>query len=423
MQSIESLANLDLTKVAELGNELLAKLNIVREASPIAWSDIASAWVVTRHEDVERAYSGELPLSNIRFDRCFDAIPPSERATRIPLTIKSVPLWIVNADPPYHTRLRKLLTRAFSKKVVEAIRPFARATIKAVLDQAAARGDVEFVNEVARAVTGRVIMRILGIPEQNLGRLEAWSLAFNAGFGGAQAAPEVLDDVERAMAEMDELFTVEIARRRERPTEDFISEMVVARDGLDRLSDEEIKAVCYVTLVAGHDTTMNSMTLGVVALANDTSARQYLVDHPDQTSNCVMEVMRYSAMSTMQPRMVSADFEWHGQRLKKGDAVFVMIAGANRDPRVFSAPETIDMTRPTDDVLVFGSGIHHCIGHLLAKMQLGEFFPEFLRRFSSMEILDQRLQFQASLAQRGLVNLRVRLKTRKSYDDEPGAGT
>jgi cytochrome P450 len=120
--------------------------------------------------------------------------------------------------------------------------------------------------------------------------------------------------------------------------------------------------VCVVVLIAGHDTTMNSMALGTVALVRHPQAREYLLGNPDSLSNSIMELARFIAMSTMQPRVVSADFEWHGQQLRQGDYVLLMLAGGNRDPRVFPDPETLDMTRPTEMSLVFGTGIHHCIG-------------------------------------------------------------
>src|SRR5215470_13468992 len=112
MPTTESIAQLDLTQVSVLGNDILEKINQVREAAPVVWSDSAGAWIVTRHADVFEAFSGTLPLSNVRFTRLLELIPEAERATRIPNVVKSVPLWIVNIDPPYHTRIRKLLTRA-----------------------------------------------------------------------------------------------------------------------------------------------------------------------------------------------------------------------------------------------------------------------------------------------------------------------
>ena len=205
-----------------------------------------------------------------------------------------------------------------------------------------------------------------------------------------------------------------LARRREKPSEDFLSQMVLAREGSDKLSDEEIIGVCIVVLIAGHDTTMNSMGLATVALARHPQARQYMLEQPEAIANSVMEVARYIAMSTMQPRVVSADFEWHGQQLRKGDYVLLMIAGANRDPRAFPDPEVLDMTRSTEHALVFGSGLHHCIGHLLAKMQLGELLPELFGRFD-VEILDRKPEFGNLLSQRGLVRLNVRLLPRAHH--------
>jgi pimeloyl-[acyl-carrier protein] synthase len=411
VQTTERIADLDLSQASILGNELLNRLNVVREKEPLAWSEAAGAWIVTRHADVFEAYEGKLPLSNVRFTRLLDLIPKDQQAKRIPHVMKCVPHWIVNIDPPEHTRIRKLLTRAFSKKVIEGVRPFARTTINTVLDRASEKREVEFVGEVARAVTGRVIMKLLGVPERNLERLQEWSLAMNS-FGAAQPVASMLDDMEKAMSEMDEVFSVEIEERRRRPTGDFISEMIEASEAGDVLNDDEIKNMCQVTLIAGHDTTMNTMGLGVLALASHPEARQYIREHPESTGNSMMELMRYVAMSTMMPRIVLEDFVWHGQQMRKGDVVFLMIAGANRDPRVFSNPETIDMSRATDQVMVFGSGLHHCIGHLLAKMQLGEFFPELVRRFDHIDILDEPPQFTNSVGQRGLLHLNVRFHAR-----------
>ena len=404
----------DFDQVAELGDQLLQQINALREAAPVVWSKKSGAWVVTRHEDLVLAYSGQLPLSNVRYEPAFLAVPAKERARRFPQTMRTIGYWPVFTDPPLHTRLRKLLTRAFSRKVVEDIRPFARDTIRQVLDRAGDKREVEFIDDVARAITAPVIMHLLGVPQSTRPRLEAWSRALNVALGSAQSSPPALDEMERAVDEMTRLFEQEIARRREKPSEDFLSQMVLAREGSDKLSDEEIIGVCIVVLIAGHDTTMNSMGLATVALARHPEARRYMLEHPEAIGNCVMEVARYIAMSTMQPRVVSADFAWHGQQLRKGDYVLLMIAGANRDPRVFRDPEVLDMTRSTEHALVFGSGLHHCIGHLLAKMQLGELLPELFGRFD-VEILDRRPEFGKVLSQRGLVRLNVRLLPRAHH--------
>ena len=221
----------DFHRVAELGDRILPQINAIREAGPVVWSENARAWVIARHADVVEAYSGRLPLSNVRYHPLFAAVPEAERSQRFPSTMRTIGVWPVFTDPPLHTRLRKLLTRAFGRPVVEDQRPYVRETIRRVLDRAGAKGEVEFVNEVARAITGRVIMRLLGIPEDYLPRLETWSLTINEALGGAKSSPVALDAMERTVAEMSELFEKEIEKRRARPTQDFLSEMVLAREG------------------------------------------------------------------------------------------------------------------------------------------------------------------------------------------------
>lgn len=407
---MQAATELDFTRIPEMGNDLLARLNAVREAEPVAWNDSVRGWLVNRHADVTDGFQGKFPLSCIRMEaRSFGTAEMEQFAKAYPLTIGSLPYWIVNSDPPRHGRLRTLMTRAFSRKVVESLRPFAQATIKQVLDGIEGRKDIEFMEEVARQITGRVILEKFGLPESDLPRLKRWAYTFNAGLGGVQPSPEMLAGVEQSIAEMQELFIPAIAQRRAQPTEDFLSQLVLARDGEDRLSEEEMLGICYLVIVAGHDTTLNTMTLGVAALSDDVNARRYMAAHPDKILDCVMEVMRYVAMSTAFNRVASEDFEWHGKQIKKGQNVWLMTAGANRDPRVYENPESIDMTRPQDRSTVFGPGIHHCIGHLLAKMQLCEFFPEFFARFPDAKVLDEKLDFQPSLSFRGLNSLHMRL--------------
>jgi cytochrome P450 len=410
LQSQRPETDIDFTKAAEFGNDLLPMLNELREQAPVIWSNALQAWMVNRHADVLAGFDNVVPLSNDRFpEDFFSCIPLAEQATRIPL-LRTTRDWIIGIDPPRHTHVRTLARKAFSKKVVDDIRPYAVSVIDRVLNEAGARDEVDFVEEVAVAITGRVMARLLGVPERYISHLRSWSWNLNVALGPART-PAVLDDAEQSLREMKQILQDEIAERRRAPREDFLSQLVTARDSGTGLTDEELLGVCYVTLVAGHDTTAHSMTLGFKALVEHPEARQYLLDHPERINDSVGEVMRYVAMATMQPKVAAQDFEWHGQRIAKGDYVFLMIAGANRDGSVFPNPEVLDLTRSTDRSMVFGSGIHHCIGHLLAKMQLGSFFPEAFSRYPEPRILETKPRWQPSLAFRGLEHLTVCFKT------------
>jgi pimeloyl-[acyl-carrier protein] synthase len=405
-------SQIDFTQAASIGNDLLNRLNVIRESEPIVWNDSVNGWLVNLHEDVLAGFNGRYPLSCVRSEgRSFGSA--EQQATmikRYPLTLSTLPHWVTNVDAPLHTRLRTLMARAFSKKMAEELRPFARATIASVLDSVADRDEIEFVNDVARQITGRVILKKFGLPESHLSRLEKWAYAFNKGLGAIQPSVETLDLVEEILVEMQGVFKTEITRRRAAPTDDFLSQLVMARDGDSQLSEEEMRGICYLTIIAGHDTTLNTMTLGIVALCDNPQARIYLVEHPDGVAASVAELMRFIAMSNAFDRVATSDFEWRGKKIRKGDRVWLMIASANRDPRVYENPDVLDMARANlDRSAVFGPGIHHCVGHLLAKMQLGEFFPAFFRRFPNANVADGVLAFQPAISFRGLDSLRVKL--------------
>jgi len=410
----QTISDIDFADADKLGNRLLTELDRFREAAPVIWSDSAGAWIVTRYDDVVDALVGKYPLSNARYSAdAFDAIPADERPMRLPILTSSIPHWAFNLDAPDHTRLRKLLTRAFGKPVVKNVQPFAQATIERILDAAPINQPVEFVDTIARAITGRVILHLFGLEEHLLERFQSWSQALNLALGVFHAPAAALDAAETALREMKAALTPEIEARRQRPTEDFLSQLVLAHEDGDQLSHEEVMGICYVALLAGHDTTMNSMALGVDVLARNPDQIEYLLAHPDDIVNSVMEITRLSAMSTGQGRLVTEDFSWHDAKLRKGDYAMLMFAAANRDPRRFANPTTLDLSRDSSDVVTFAPGIHHCIGHLLAKMQLSEFFVRFFSRFD-VEILDRELAFIASYSFRGLDAMNVRLRRRHS---------
>lgn len=185
--------------------------------------------------------------------------------------------------------------------------------------------------------------------------------------------------------------------------------LVQATDQGEKLTVEEMLGALHILIVAGHDSTANTLTLSLAALSQQPQAWNYMHDNPANSMACCLELMRYVAMSASQPRIVAEDFEWHGKQLKKDEVIFLMMAAGNRDPRVYEDPETLDLTRTNDQSLVFGPGVHHCIGHVLAKMQVTEFFSALVREFQGAQVLDDRLKFMHQLAFRGLSELNVRM--------------
>jgi cytochrome P450 len=405
---------IDFSQVEQLGDRIIGQINALREVAPIAWVETEQSWVISGYAEVLEAYSGKLPLSAARFKLLNYLLPDeAERMRLLPNMMKYFPHFLIMLDPPQHSAVRRLLMKPFSKKMAEDYRPLARRVICETLDQVADRNEVEFVEEIGRVITARNIMRVTGFENEEfyLPRLKEWAYLANAA-GSGRPSREILMRADTAFAEMAAAFLPEIERRRRQPNDDFVSSLVHAQEGGVRFSDDELIGELILVLLAGHDTTLNTMALSINALSHDPAAREYMHTHPDAMLNAVMELMRFIAMSTSQGRIVAEDFNWKGHQLKKGQIVTIMTAGANRDPRVFAEPERLDLTRNQDANVTFAPGTHHCIGHLFAKMQLTEFFPEFLKRYRAFDVLDDEIKFGGGLTFRGPQALHLRLHRR-----------
>jgi pimeloyl-[acyl-carrier protein] synthase len=405
--------DVDLSQVSALGESLLTELDKLREFDPIHWSPATGAWLVTHHADIVRGFSGELPLSVSPARRTtFAVLSPEELQKRVPTLLTYMRMWIVSNDPPVHTRMRKLLVKAFSKKVVESVRPYVQDRVARLLDDTTANEPVEFVEGIARQLPGGVILKLMGLPQEYLSRLKSWANAFQAGLASSRPEIKWLEAADQAMIEMNEIFRKAIAEHRVAPREDLLTSLIEATEEGQSLSEDEMLAALSLILVAGHDTTHNSMTLGLVVLGRSPENWRYMYEHPQRTLSCVNEIMRLSAMSAALPRVATEDFEWHGKTIRAGDTLYLMQAAGNRDPRVYAHAERLDLDRDNSQSLVFGPGLHHCVGHLLAKMQLTEFFGALVQRFEGVEFLDPALDFMPQIVFRGLYKLNVRLKPR-----------
>lgn len=393
-----------------LGSKLMGKLDGIRAASPIFWSEINNAWIVTGNAEVIEGYQGRLPLSSDRFPEAGIAQFDEAQRAELPNVIAAPKGWLLNMDPPAYNRLRQLMLRAFGSDVVEGIRPHVRRDVDELLNEAALiDGPIDFVRQIARIVPSRMVLRQFGLGDELLPMIERWTILNVNGNPTATFAQMKL--VDEALSEMRSVFKPLLDDRRRNPGDDFLSYLVTANNGGDSLTEDELIGTCTITFIAGHDTTINTIALGTVLLAKNGEFVDQLRSHPEVLPEALMELQRVSAMSTLMSRVVKEDFEWRGHQLRKGEIVLLCQGAANRDPAVFPDPETPKLGRDQRKNLTFAPGMHHCIGHLLAKMMLSEFFHAFLNRFD-VEILDETLDFAPAAAFRGLSSLNVRLHPR-----------
>jgi cytochrome P450 len=409
MQTMELLDALDfdLSDLKAIGPDLIAHLNAIRNAQVVFWSDIQQGWFVTRYDDVAAAFRGEFPLSSERLDKlAFASIPESEWATRIPLLTTGTPSFANMTDPPYHSRLRKPMNLAFSPKNIEKLRPRVQARIAEIFAGIADGESFEFIARLARPLTGSVIMGLMGVPDSAAAQLGPWTNAIVNAIGTPRPSPALLEAGEAAMREMNLLFRAEIEQRWAAPGDDFLSVLAQAEQS-GALSQAEVLGTCVNALLAGHESTASTMAFGTAALAADPGQVAVLLGEGARIQDAVAEIGRFVAMSACQTRVAAQDFTWAGKHIKKGDVVYLWMAAAGRDPSVFSDPDMFDLTRDASKSLVFGGGIHHCVGHVLAKLQLGEFFPAAFAQFD-IEILDDPLDYSGGYSFRTLSTMNVR---------------
>lgn len=389
-------------------NDPWPTLRQLREQDPVFWSRTHHAWIVTRHADLLDCFRDKR-LSASRIVPFLETIPGG-LGDEFPLIRRFENAWISNVDDPIHSRLRRLMLNAFSKPVVESLRPRARAVSRELLAAVDGR-EIDFVAEVARELPARVITRMFGVPAEQRAQFARWAGDIQQATGAAVLTREMIVAYHRTLEELSAALMVLIEARRREPQADLLTELVRARDAGDQLSEDELLGACHATIIGGFETTMHMLTLGLMELAADKGAQARLLAGPQECQQLVDELMRHVGMVKGMLRIAREDFEWHGKQIRRGDLVFGMNMSGNRDEAVWKDPDALEPTRNHRMSMAFGAGPHHCLGHLLAKMELGEFFSE---AFANYEVVvpAQPLRHINSFAFRGLETLKVRITRR-----------
>jgi cytochrome P450 len=382
----------------------------IREEDPVFFSPSQHVWFLTRHEDVIQCFSDARWSEKRLQGSQFAAFTEDEKKSLIPNLVRYVPDWVNNIDSPQHDRVRRLLLRGFTRKVIDSVRPDIERFCDALVDMALEKREFDFVDDVAFPLPAQVIMKLLGVPSEHIGKMRPWANVVTAALAGVQPSREILLAAEQAFAEMNAIFMIEIEKRKTAPGNDLISALVQAReDNGDALTLEELLGILQLVIIAGHDSTANSIGLGLLAMLNHPEQMQAYKEGKVDGMQAMYELLRHVNVSAMQPRVAHVDMELRGKQIKAGQYAFVMIAAANRDPRMFENPTVMNFSRPRiDRVAVFGPGFHHCVGHQLARIELDCLFRRLVDRVSKMEADTSDLRFQPNPVFRGLESLPVR---------------
>ncbi|HKT06135.1 MAG TPA: cytochrome P450 [Rugosimonospora sp.] len=373
----------------------------LREECPVAQVVTPTgftAWVVTRHTEVRQV------LVDPRFSRALAASPEVPKTALGKLASES----ILGMDPPEHTRLRKLVARAFTARRVEELRPRVTELVdELLLAMQPLPRPVDLVEHFSLPLPVQVICELLGVPAADRHVFHAWSDTL---MGGWQRDPA---DMERALEDLKEYFRKLIAAKRAEPAGDLMTALIAARDEQDRLSEYELVMLGLGLLIAGHETTANMINMFLLTLLHHPAAFARLGAEPELIPQAVEELMRFSQLGdgsgAGMPRVTTEEVELGGVRLPAGAVVMAATVAANRDPGLFTDPDRLDLDRGDVPHLAFGAGVHHCLGAPLARMELQEALRGLLRHVPDLRVVvpDSELRFKRGMVVRSLEALPV----------------
>jgi cytochrome P450 len=373
----------------------------LRAEDPVHHSPLGF-WVLTRYEDVAAV------LRDPRFIKePLAALVAARFGAEVP---RGVGLSMLDRDPPDHTRLRSLVSKAFTPRVVEGLRPRIQKIVDGLIARAEAAGSMDLIEEFAYPIPVNVICEMLGVPVEDHERFKGWSLDIARGLDSIWLPPD--SEIPRRSAAarhaISDYFRELIGQRRATPRGDLLSALIAAEEAGDKLNEEELLATCILILIAGHETTVNLIGNGVLALLRHPAELRRLRATPGLITTAVEELLRYDGPVQRTARVASDDATIGGHTIHKGEMVMPFIGAADRDPAQFPEPDRLDLSRADNRHIAFGWGIHFCLGAPLARVEGQIAIETLVRRLPRLGLVTEAIEYRQSLTLRGLKELPVK---------------
>jgi len=380
-----------------------ARMRAKAPATPVRMPEGNRAWMVTRYAEVRAA------LADPRLAK--DWVGKLKPADFEPDPVTGyLGRHLLSVDPPDHTRLRRLVVKAFTARRIAALRPRIEEITASLLDSMAGRfasgdGSADLIEAFAFPLPITVICELLGVPAADQNQFEGWSHAIVSSVVSE-------DEFIAAGTAMFHYFTELLASKRQAPTDDLVSALIAARDSGDSLDERELIAMLFLLLVAGHETTTNLIATGTLALLTSPAELARLRDDWSLLPGAVEELLRYSnPLNHTTDRFTVEEVSLGGVTIPAGEWVLCVTSSANRDPSRFPAPDVLDLGRDASGHMAFGHGIHYCLGAPLARLEGEIAFRALLTRFPglSLAVPESSLRWRPSSLIHGLETLPVRV--------------
>ncbi len=376
----------------------------LRAEGAVYWHPKIEAWFVAGY-DANVAGLHEARLSA-------DRVAPMEQLAGDP-TLHAVFALIREqmnfTDPPRHTRLRGLVSKAFTPHAIEAMETHIRQLVNGFLDRVQARGTMDLIADLALPLPATVITEMLGLPPADVPRLKRWSDEFSAVFSShpSELSGEVYQQARQSTEEIKRYFQVKLAERKAGERPDLLTALARVDEGGDHLNELELLSNANLLLEAGHETTTNLIANGLLALFRHPEQFRRLRDNPNLLPTAIEEFLRYDSPVQFMNRMAREDLVLEGQQIRKGQLVYLLFGAANHDPLHFPEPANFDIARQPNRHLSFGQGPHFCLGAPLARLEARIVFESLLSRFPNLRLAEQSLEYQPNFSLRGLRRLIV----------------
>lgn len=350
----------------------------LRREAPVSWHSEASGpgyWALTKHADI---------VSVSRDPATFTQAPSLFIEDLPPGNLRDHPDVMINMDPPRHTRFRALVSKGFSPRSIQRLEGRVREVVSELCDAFAGRGSIDFVSAFASELPLRIILELVGVPREEQPQMLEFSTRFFGALDPEYQGGSV--DLETIMRNMESASQRLAEERRVRPKEDLISALVHAELDGEKLPTSEIGGFFRLLLSAGHDTTKNLLSNGLLALIEHPAEHRRLLADPSLIPGAVEEMLRYAPSVFYFRRNAAKDTEIRGQKIAAGDKVVMWYVAGNRDEEVFRDPDTFDITRTPNEHLAFGVGPHYCLGTALARLEARIAFEELFRRLPDITL-------------------------------------
>ncbi len=384
----------------------------LREEDPVHRGRLGSrdVYFLTRYEDVRTVLeSRELVVKDPTHSALGSA---GRRALPIPKIAASFMNSMITSDDPMHRRLRKLVAKAFTPRTVSVLRPSIEAKAEQLCDAIADEGMVDLIDALALPLPVHVITELVGVPESDRRRFGGWVHDVMRNF-----TPWNMPFIVRGLWSFRRYVGRLSDRKRESPTDDLLSRLAQVEDEGDRLSRDELVAMVFLLLSAGHETTVSLIANGTLALLEHPDRWEELYEHPERIPTAVEELLRFDG-PTLGTEFYYAkdDMTLGGVDLPAGAAIMPMVLSANRDRSVFDEPDTLRIDRDPNPHLAFGKGIHFCVGAPLARLEAEIVFTTMIQRFAPPQLAKarERLRYRNALFLHRLEGLPLRMRRRSN---------